>query len=517
MAIASPNSSASGSTSVSQSGSSSSAGPLAVVTTLFFMWGFLTCLNDILVPHLKPIFDLNYTRVMLIQFAFFGAYFLISIPSAWIIDWIGYQRSMGAGLLTKGGGALLFVPAASVPAYPLFLFALIVLAAGITCLQVAANPYVTVLGKPETASSRLNLTQAFNSLGTFLAPFFGGLFILSVAPKAIEEIRALAPDALQVYRLHEAATVKTPYVGLGIALVVLAVAIGSFKLPKIPQAQHQIGEKVDDSIWKHPNLIFGAIGIFVYVGAEVSIGSFLVNYFTQPEIGGLTEQLAASFVALYWGGAMVGRFFGSALLSGAKATYMGLASVGGVLFFLISSWVANTWADKLVAPVGHFGLVAFLWVIVSILVHARPLFALVAVVAAILGIGTIARGGRLAPTTGLLLGICAVCAAARVAISMLTTGYTAMYSIILVGFFNSIMFPSIFTLGVAELGPLTGDGSGVMIMAIVGGALIPVAQGAIADRIGIHHAFFLPVICYLYILFFALSGSKPNSQRYAKA
>jgi FHS family L-fucose permease-like MFS transporter len=400
------------------------------------MWGFLTCLNDILVPHLKPIFDLNYTKVMLIQFAFFGAYFIFSIPSAKIIDWIGYQRSMVVGLLTMGVGAFLFVPAASVPSYPLFLGALIVLAAGITCLQVAANPYVTVLGKPETASSRLNLTQAFNSLGTFLAPFFGGLFILTQA-RRIEDVRAMAPDVLQAYRLHEAATVKMPYVGLGIALVLLAIAIGSFKLPKIPHAQHQIGEKVGDSIWKHPNLIFGAIAIFVYVGAEVSIGSFLVNYFGQPEIGGLPERVAASFVAFYWGGAMVGRFIGSALLQKIK--------------------------------------------------------------------------------TGGLLGVCAICAAALVAISMLTNGHVAMYSIILVGFFNSIMFPSIFTLGVAELGPLTGDGSGIMIMAIVGGAILPVAQGWIADHIGIHHAFFLPVICYLYILFFALSGSKPNSERYAKA
>jgi FHS family L-fucose permease-like MFS transporter len=407
------------------------------VTTLFFMWGFLTCLNDILVPHLKSIFDLSYAQVMLIQFAFFGAYFIFSIPSAKIIDWMGYQRSMVVGLLTMGLGAFLFVPAASVPSFPLFLGALIVLAAGITCLQVAANPYVTVLGKPETASSRLNLTQAFNSLGTFLAPFFGGLLILSAAPKTMTDIRAMAPDVLQAYRLHEAATVKTPYVGLGIALVVLAVAIGSFRLPTIAHAQHKVGEKVNDSIWKHPNLIFGAIAIFVYVGGEVSIGSFLVNYFGQPEIGGLTEKVAASFVAFYWGGAMVGRFIGSAILQKVST-----------------------------------------------------------------------RG---------LLGICAVCAAALVAISMLSTGHFAMYSIILVGFFNSIMFPSIFTLGVAELGPLTGDGSGIMIMAIVGGAIIPVAQGAIADRIGIHHAFFLPVICYLYILYFALSGSEPNSQRYAKA
>src|ERR1700733_9679664 len=314
MSIATPSRSAE----ISPDSSASYRGPLAVVTTLFFMWSFLTCLNDILVPHLKPIFDLNYTEVMLIQFAFFGAYFLFSIPSAKVVDWIGYQRSMVVGLLTMGVGAFLFVPAASAPSFPLFLVALIVLAAGITCLQVAANPYVTVLGKPETASSRLNLTQAFNSLGTFLAPFFGAAFILSAAPKAIDDIRALAPDALQAYRLHEASSVKLPYVGLGVALVLLAVVIGSFKLPKIEHAQHRVGEKVTDSIWNHPNLIFGAIGIFVYVGAEVSIGSFLVNYFSQPEIGGMTEKVAASFVAFYWGGAMVGRFIGSGLLQKMK-------------------------------------------------------------------------------------------------------------------------------------------------------------------------------------------------------
>lgn len=437
MAISTPSNSPAVTPGGTNSAPTSYKAPLAVVTTLFFMWGFLTCLNDILVPHLKSIFDLNYTRVMLIQFAFFGAYFLFSIPSAKVIDWMGYQKSMVAGLLTMGVGAFLFVPAASAPSYPLFLFALIVLAAGITCLQVAANPYVTVLGKPETASSRLNLTQAFNSLGTFLAPFFGGLLILSGAAKTQSEIRALSPTALQAYRVHEAATVKTPYVGLGIALVVLAIAIGASKLPRIEHAQHRVGEKVSDSLWKHMNLIFGAIAIFVYVGAEVSIGSFLVNYFSQPDIGALTEKTAANLVAFYWGGAMVGRFIGSGLLQKID--------------------------------------------------------------------------------TGKLLGICAVCAAALVGVSMLTFGHLAMWTIILVGFFNSIMFPSIFTLGVAELGPLTGDGSGIMIMAIVGGAIIPVAQGAIADRIGIHHAFFLPVICYLYILFFALSGSKPNSQRRAQA
>src|ERR1700733_4884541 len=357
MAIVTPNGSTPASASAPETPTSYTV-PLAVVTTLFFMWGFLTCLNDILVPHLKPIFDLNYAEIMLIQFAFFGAYFLFSIPSAKVIDWIGYQRSMVLGLLTMGVGAFLFVPAAMAPSYPLFLIALIVLAAGITCLQVAANPYVTVLGKPQTASSRLNLTQAFNSLGTFLAPFFGGVLILSAAPKSMEEIRALAPDALQAYRLHEAATVKTPYVGLGIALVVLAVAIGSFKLPKIEHAQHKVGEKVNDSIWKHPNLIFGAIGIFVYVGAEVSIGSIFVYFFMQSDFDMLHEQVAASYVAFYWGGAMVGRFIGSGLLQKMKA--------------------------------------------------------------------------------GRLLGICAVCAAALVTISMISTGHFAMWSIILVGFFNSI-------------------------------------------------------------------------------
>lgn len=487
------------------------AGPLAVVTTLFFMWGFLTCLNDILIPHLQSIFDLNYFKSMLIQFAFFGSYFIFSIPSAKLIDWIGYQRSMVVGLLTMGLGAFLFVPAAMAPSYPLFLGALIVLAAGITCLQVAANPYVTVLGKPETASSRLNLTQAFNSLGTFLAPFFGGLLILSAAPKAMDEIRALAPEALQVYRLHEAATVKSPYVGLGIVLVLLAIAIGSFKLPKIEHAQHKVGEKVNDSIWRHPNLVYGAIAIFVYVGAEVSIGSFLVKYFHEPGIGALTEKVAASFVAFYWGGAMLGRFIGSNFLGGAKAKYMWMVSALSVGLILLSYPIGN------LIPAGYQpGVPNPTW-LAWLVYEGRPLFVLVAVAAASIAVIATMRGGKTAANTGLLLGICAISTSVLVTISMLSTGHMAMWSIILVGFFNSIMFPSIFTLGVAELGPLTGDGSGIMIMAIVGGAIIPLAQGWIADKIGIHHAFFLPVICYLYILFFALSGSKPNSLRHAKA
>ena len=404
---------------------------LAMMTTLFFMWGFLTVLNDVLVPHLKAIFDLNYAQVMLIQFSFFSAYFLFSIPSGKVIDWIGYKRTMVLGLLTMAVGAFLFIPAASIPSFALFLSALMVLAAGITVLQVAANPYVAVLGPPQGASSRLNLVQAFNSLGTTLAPFLGGLFILSAAPKTMEEIRQLSGVALEAYRLQEAASVKLPYAGLGLALVGLAVLIALFKLPPMPEAQRtgpvELAAK-RPSVWKYPHLTLGAIAIFLYVGAEVSIGSFLVNYFNQPEIGNLPAQTAARFVSFYWGGAMLGRFVGAAILQRVRA--------------------------------------------------------------------------------GTLLAIAASVACILVITSTLTFGQVAMWSIILVGFFNSIMFPNIFTLGIAGLGPLTGAASGVLVTAIVGGAIIPVLQGALADRIGIHHAFVLPAVCYLYIIFYALKGSQ---------
>jgi len=401
---------------------------LWVVTTLFFMWGFVTVLNDILVPQLKSVFDLNYAKVMLIQFAFFSAYFIFSIPSAKIIDWIGYKQTMVAGLVTMGAGALLFIPAASVPSYPLFLCALMVLAAGITALQVAANPYVAVLGPSATASSRLNLAQAFNSLGTTIAPYLGGLIILNAAPKNLETVRQMSAEALQAYRVQGASSVKLPYLIIGLALLGLALVIGRFQLPPMPTAQHKAGHSVR-ALWKYRHLVLGAVGIFVYVGAEVSIGSFLVNYFNQPEIGHLVEKDAAKFVSYYWGGAMVGRFIGSAILQKVR--------------------------------------------------------------------------------TGTVLGIAASIAAILVCTSMLALGGIAMWSIILVGLFNSVMFPSIFTLGIAELGPLTGDGSGWLIMAIVGGAIIPVAQGVIADHIGIHHAFVLPVLCYLYIVYYAFRGSAP--------
>jgi FHS family L-fucose permease-like MFS transporter len=274
----------------STAGSSSSSNKvaLAVVTTLFFMWGFVTVLNDVLVPHLKSIFDLNYTKVMLIQFAFLSAYFLFSIPSAKVIDWIGYKKTMVAGLCTMGLGALLFIPAASVPSYPLFLCALMVLAAGITALQVAANPYVAVLGPPETASSRLNLAQAFNSLGTTIAPYLGGRLILNATRQNMDTVRQMATDTLQAYRIHEASSVKLPYLIIGLALIALGAAIAMFKLPAMPEAERHGASGSTESVWKYRHLVLAAIGIFVYVGAEVSIGSFLINYFTQTNIGNVS-------------------------------------------------------------------------------------------------------------------------------------------------------------------------------------------------------------------------------------
>lgn len=410
---------------------SSPKAALSVVTSLFFMWGFVTVLNDVLVPHLKSIFGLQYRSASLIQSAFFLAYFVFSIPAAKLIDRSGYKRTMVVGVVIMGVGALLFVPAAMVPSYPLFLCALMVLAGGITALQVAANPYVAVLGPPETASSRLNLAQAFNSLGTAIAPYLGGALILSTVARSADALRHLSPEALHAYRVQEASSVKLPYLIIGIALIALGGAISSFKLPPMPGAEHHDRNgRTLKNLWPFRHLVLGIIGIFVYVGAEVSIGSFLINYFSQSNIGNMSEMAAAKYVSLYWLGAMVGRFVGSAILQRAR--------------------------------------------------------------------------------TGTVLGTAAIVACMLVCTSFLSFGHLAMWSIILVGLFNSVMFPSIFTLGIAELGPLTGDASGLLIMAIVGGAAIPYAMGSLADRIGLHHAFILPAICYLYIMYYAFRGSKPT-------
>jgi MFS transporter, FHS family, L-fucose permease len=416
--------SASGQTvSVSESGSAHYGRALTIVTTLFFMWGFLTALNDTLIPHLKQIFDLNYTKSQLINLAFFGSYFIFSIPSAKLIEAIGYKRTMVVGLGVMALGVFLFLPAASVPSYPFFLAAQIILAAGVTALQVAANPYVTVLGPANTASSRLNLTQAFNSLGTTIAPYFGSVLIL-----------AGAAGLATMSRQQQAASVKAPYAGIGIALVLLAIAIALVHLPRIQTTQEfrttGSAENPLGTIWEHHHVWLGAIAIFLYVGAEVAIGSFAVNYMGSHDLGSIPAATASKLVALYWGGAMVGRF---------------------------------------------------------------------------IGVGVLRR-----IPTGRVVGICAMVTSLLVVTSMLTNGHLAVVTILLVGLFNSIMFPSIFTLGTAHMGPLTGKASGLLIMAIVGGAIIPVAQGAIADKIGIHHCFILPLLCYLFIIYYGLLGSRPT-------
>jgi FHS family L-fucose permease-like MFS transporter len=411
--------------------------PLAVLTSLFFMWGFITCLNDIIIPHLKSVFDLNYAKAMLIQFAFFTAYFVMSLPSGFIVKRVGYKTGIIIGLLGAALGCVLFYPAAGAQSYPLFLLALFVLASGITLLQVAANPFVAVLGKPETASSRLTLSQAFNSLGTTIAPQFGSLLILGTALKSKDELAQLAPAAQEAYRASQASSVQVPYLGLTGALILLAVAIALFRLPKIDEgsegAVSAAGDEHHKSAWSYRHLVLGAIGIFVYVGAEVAIGSFLVNYFKEPYIGGLPEAEGARLVSFYWGGAMVGRFIGALFL-------------------------------RLFKP-------------------------------------------------GKVLAIFAFGASLLTIVTMIATGHVAMWAVIAVGLFNSIMFPTIFTQAIDGLGKHTGQGSGILCMAIVGGALIPLAQGAIADAIGIHHCFVIATVCYLYIAWYGLKGHLPRGHQ----
>ena len=406
---------------------------MGVLTTIFFMWGFLTCLNDILIPHLKSIFQLNYAQAMLVQFTFFGAYFLMGMPAGRLVAALGYKKGIVLGLAIAGIGSLGFWPAAGLQSYPAFLVALFVLATGITVLQVAANPYVALLGPERTSSSRLTLAQALNSLGTTLAPLFGGMLILSNVVKSPTELAVLAPAQRLIYDTQQAQAVQFPYIGLAVVLFLLAIFVWLFRLPALNDAtdKDDHGKHGFIEVLRHPHVLFGVLGIFFYVGAEVSIGSFMVNYLSMPDIGHMSEQEAAKYVSWYWGGAMVGRFVGSALM--AKFS-------------------------------------------------PRRLLASFATVNALLVLTT-----------------------------MLSHGSVAMYSIIAIGLFNSIMFPTIFALGIERLGPMTSKASSLLIMAIVGGAVIPRLQGMLADNIGLQHAFFLPLLCYLYIVFYGLSGSKIRS------
>ena len=287
-------------------------GALTALTSLFFLWGFITCLNDILIPHLKAVFTLSYTEAMLVQFCFFAAYFVMSVPSGYLVEKINYQGGIIAGLMIAGLGCGLFYPAAANHSYLLFLSAFFVLASGITLLQVSANPYVTVLGNPETASSRLTLTQAFNSLGTTIAPYFGAMLILSTPVKTAAEIQQLNPETLSAYQLAEAATVQNPYLALAVVFFLLAGLFAKLNLPTINTTEPTSNSASKPfSIWDYPQLYFGVIAIFVYVGGEVAIGSFLVSFLGQASIANLSAQDAGQYIAFYWGGAMLGRFFGA--------------------------------------------------------------------------------------------------------------------------------------------------------------------------------------------------------------
>ncbi|GAB2916270.1 sugar MFS transporter [Rheinheimera gaetbuli] len=388
---------------------------LTSLTSLFFIWGFITCLNDILVPYLKGLFDLNYTQALLIQFCFFSAYFVVSVPAGMLVSRIGYQSGIVTGLLIAGAGCLLFYPAAAAHYYPLFLIALFVLASGITILQVAANPYVSVLGKPETASSRLTMTQAFNSLGTTVAPFFGAWLIFG----GME-----APTPGQVTE----STVQIPYLMLAAALIVMALIFAFLRLPKLGKKDAEI--TITGNAWQYRHLVLGALGIFVYVGAEVGIGSFLVSFITQPDIGALEAKTASHYIAWYFGGAMLGRFIGAVVMQ------------------------------------------------------------------------------YLAP--GKVLAFNAICAVLLLAVTITSGGKLAMLAVLLVGLCNSIMFPTIFSLAIAGLKQHTSQGSGILCLAIVGGAVLPMAQAALADNVGVQLAFIIPLLCYVYIAWYGAVGSKPH-------
>lgn len=390
---------------------------LTALTSLFFMWGFITAMNDILIPYLKSMFELSYTKAMLVQFCFFGAYFVVSLPAGHLVSRVGYQKGIVTGLLVAALGSGLFYPSASLASYWLFLLAFFILAAGITILQVAANPYVSVLGRPETASSRLTLTQAFNSLGTTVAPIVGGWLIFS---DAVHSAGMEQPGGGEV---------QLPYLVLTSMLIALALLFMRLNLPAI---QHDVGDVVKARAWRFPHLILGSVGIFAYVGAEVGIGSFLVSFMMESHIAGLTEADAAKYIAWYFGGAMTGRFIGA--------------------------WVMR---------------------------HIEA---------------------------GKVLATHAVCAALLVTLAIFSEGYLAAWAIVAVGLCNSIMFPTIFSLSIKDLGVATGHGSGILCLAIVGGAIIPLLQGVIADSSGIQAGFLLPAVCYLYIVFFGLKGCHVRPQ-----
>jgi MFS transporter, FHS family, L-fucose permease len=386
--------------------------PLILMVSLYFGIGFITALNDILVPHFKDLFHLTNVTALLVQFCFFGAYFVMSLPSGWIVGRIGYKRGIVVALSIMGLGLLLFLPASIIIFYPLFLFALFVVGSGLALLQVAINPYVGALGTPETAASRLNLAGGFNSFATTIAPKIGAAFIFIAAGASTAQL---------------ARSVRVPYLLLAICAFAMAIVTAFVQLPDVIE-QGRTKSASEGSAWKFPHLRFGALAIFFYVGAEVAIGSIMISFLGQPSMGGLSHEAAARYVSLYWGGAMVGRFIGFAALKEIRAQ----------------------------RALAFVSLTASLLVILAIAAH----------------------------------------------------GHVAMWAIVSCGLFNSVMWPCIFPLSVQGLGRFTSQGSGILIMMVVGGAVIPEVQGFLADRFGYQPSFTIVLLCYLYILFFALRGHR---------
>jgi MFS transporter, FHS family, L-fucose permease len=410
---------------------------LTLLASLFFMWGFITVINGTLLPHLRSVFELSYFQAALIESVWFIAYFFASIPSAMLIERLGYKKSLVTGLLVMAGGSLGMMLAASLPSYGVTLFMLFVIASGITLLQVAANPYVAVIGKPETASARLNLVQAMNSAGTMLAPLFGAYLILGRTKGGTAEAGTVLTQA---ERLADAQSVILPYGLVAAVLVVLAIVIARFPLPAMssaaqkprtdgPRAGSLWSRFWDHPLWQHRNLTLGVVAIFIYLIAEIGVGNLFVNFVSRPDIGNMTTEQAGRYLTLLWGGMMVGRFVGSAIMSKVDAAKV----------LIVSS----------------------------------------------------------------------ICAFAVMTVTVFASGALAMWSLIAVGLFHSIMFPTIFTLAIKGLGPLTEEGSGLLVMAIAGGALVAV-QGWIADRYGLQLSFLLTVACELYVLFYAVWGCKPT-------
>ena len=387
--------------------------PLALILALYFGIGFITAMNDVLVPHFKDLFQLSNVRALLVQFAFFGAYFLLSIPSGRIVGRIGYKNGIVAALATIGCGLLLFLPASIIIAYPLFLLALFLVGCGLALLQVAVNPYISALGDPSRAASRLNLAGGFNSVAGTLAPRVGAVFIFVAAGASSAEL---------------ARSVRMPYVVLSILAFTLALVTKLMHLPDlIPQRDPS--EKGGGSAWDFRHVRFGAFAIFAYVGAEVAIGSLLINYLGQPSMGGLSHSAAAKYVSYYWGGAMIARFLGA-------------------------------WIQRYVSQVRSLAFVSSL--------------GCVFVATAVFGHGPV-----------------------------------ALWAIVSCGLFNSIMWPCIFPMSIEGVGKYTSQASGILVTMVVGGAVIPEIQGLLADHFGYQPSFLIVLLCYAYVLFFALYGHRP--------